>query len=378
MVNGPSRARSDDHGIASAHIPELDGIRGIAILLVLLFHGAKPIFGFGWMGVDLFFVLSGFLITLGLLKTAGRPHYFRDFYVKRALRIWPLYYLLLAYVFILLPVIHPAAPAPASGWVPYALYLQNFIHPLSTTPELGTMWSLAVEEHFYLVWPLVVFLVPRDSLRSFALGIVGLALALRLALAATTIPPWFTYFATPCRMDALAMGALLSLALTGSDRDQRAVRRWAPPVAIAGGVVSIVAAVWLGSESINGSVPTAHPMVRAGLFSVVGLASVGFVGFAMTRRASYLSAFLRAPWLRYLGTISYGIYVYHMAVFELLVPESVRTGAASESAEAKLIRHLGWLALTLLVASLSWYAFEKPILRLKSLLGAKDAGILGR
>src|SRR5205814_7162636 len=90
-------------GHARVHFPELDGVRGIAILLVLLFHSARHVFAVGWVGVDLFFVLSGFLISLGLQKTAGGPRYFRNFYTKRALRIWPIYYLLLAYVFVLAP-----------------------------------------------------------------------------------------------------------------------------------------------------------------------------------------------------------------------------------------------------------------------------------
>src|SRR5258708_867781 len=80
-----------------AHVPELDGVRGFAIVAVLLFHSMRHAFSIGWVGVDLFFVLSGFLITLGLVRTAGEPHYFRNFYTKRALRIWPLYYLILLY-----------------------------------------------------------------------------------------------------------------------------------------------------------------------------------------------------------------------------------------------------------------------------------------
>ncbi len=370
----PIQSRPAERANEAAHVPELDGIRGIAIVLVLLFHGAKRLFDFGWMGVDLFFVLSGFLITLGLLKTSGRPHYFRNFYVKRALRIWPLYYLLLAYVFLLLPALGLAARPSMSECLGYGLYLQNFLHPLTAAWELGPTWSLAIEEHFYLVWPLVVFFLPRPALKAFALAIVVAALALRVGLTAAEVPAWFGYFATPCRVDALAAGALLSLAVTGAERERLAVGRWSAPVAITAGTAAIALALWLGSDTLNGSRPTPHPVVRAVLFSLVCLASAGFVGLATTHPQSRLSAQLRARWLRYCGKISYGIYIYHMVLFQLVLRTLAHFGADPDAPLVKFVRHTSGLALTFAVASISWYALERPILGLKAVLAPSETG----
>ena len=160
-------------------IPALDGLRGIAIILVMLHHftyyrptsGIDALIGsvlfFGWTGVDLFFVLSGFLITGILLDTRGSERYFTSFYARRTLRIFPLYYLVLFLAFVVLPkfpAVHPvlAGQADVPPQWPYWLYLTNFsiadrgwVHGW-----VDVAWSLAIEEQFYLVWPLVIWLCP--------------------------------------------------------------------------------------------------------------------------------------------------------------------------------------------------------------------------
>jgi peptidoglycan/LPS O-acetylase OafA/YrhL len=160
------------------HIPALDGLRGIAILSVMLLHftnaiaalpgsptsAARSVFGWGWTGVDLFFVLSGFLITGILLDSKGHPLYFRSFYARRALRIFPLYYAAL-FLFFVVPRAIPSVPATYSfAWHDqrwFWFYLGNF-HPLGPDAKqfIGQFWSLAIEEQFYLVWPLLIWLTP--------------------------------------------------------------------------------------------------------------------------------------------------------------------------------------------------------------------------
>ena len=153
-------------------IPQLDAVRGIAVLVVMLHNsGAFPrLFAHGWMGVDLFFVLSGFLISGILLDTKQSESYFNNFYIRRCLRIWPLYYSALVFMFVLVPFLRPSEASAifasrSSPWWAFPLFLQNFLVPSPTgaTGLLGVTWSLAVEEQFYLVWPWVIRYCSCDS-----------------------------------------------------------------------------------------------------------------------------------------------------------------------------------------------------------------------
>src|SRR5208283_2319721 len=147
-------------------IPQLDAVRGIAILIVI-FHNSlyrfpslplQSLFSYGWMGVDLFFVLSGFLITGILVDTKQSEGYFKNFYARRCLRIWPLYYSVLFLMFVAVPLVHPSIGsvviARSSPWWAYLFFLQNFLvhSQVSAAGPLGVTWSVAIEEQFYLVW----------------------------------------------------------------------------------------------------------------------------------------------------------------------------------------------------------------------------------
>ena len=184
------------------HIPALDGLRGVAILMVLWFHYYGPIYKFcaspfdrfivltintGWMGVDLFFALSGFLITGILLDAKGAPHYFRNFYARRALRIFPIYYGFLFVILIVIPRFHQYSPGLAQTvrdqawlWL-YGTNIATTFFPIKLAGFLHT-WSLAVEEHFYLVWPAIVLVLNRRQLAVASLCIVVVALITRTLL----------------------------------------------------------------------------------------------------------------------------------------------------------------------------------------------------
>ncbi|MFO1426559.1 MAG: acyltransferase [Steroidobacteraceae bacterium] len=205
----------------------LDGVRAIAILLVIP-HNADiypadpgPFWplaigaSVGWIGVQLFFVLSGFLITGQLLDAVGSPHYFRDFYLRRALRILPLYYLTLFVGLILLRALSIAPPLSAgesSAQVWLWLFLNNWVQPFgSTVHGFEHFWSLAVEEQFYLVWPFIVLACREAGLLRACVAALVLAVLTRtsLFLAGTTHDA--NYMFTICRMDALALGAIAAL-----------------------------------------------------------------------------------------------------------------------------------------------------------------------
>ena len=205
-----------------SRIPQLDAVRGLAILVVMLhnispkyplFHSDK-LFTDGWMGVDLFFALSGLLITGILLDTKQSAGYFKNFYVRRCLRIWPLYYSLLFFMFVVVRFLNPSeyhvVVQTSSPWWAFPLFLQNFLLPISTNAAgpLGVTWSLAIEEQFYLVWPVVVRFCSFAQLRRLAVAEICLSPALRYYLSLHRVDLYTNIF---CRLDGLMAGALLAL-----------------------------------------------------------------------------------------------------------------------------------------------------------------------
>jgi peptidoglycan/LPS O-acetylase OafA/YrhL len=290
-----------------ARIPALDGVRGIAILLVIAFHARAvfastlemplPVFrvlGLGWSGVDLFFALSGFLITGILLDSRKSPHYFRAFYLRRALRIFPLYF---GYLFLVLVVTrygwllisgNDLWRSTDARW--YFSYLLNWkLDHGYNDLYLGHLWSLAIEEQFYVVWPAVVFLVPRRQLKWVCVAVAAGAPAARVYLAAHGFDSEAIYRMTPCRMDVLAMGAFVAIGL----RDFReTLARWKPRVlAAAGGGILAIFAISPGPVWSNA------PMRVAGA-SLIGLLYAGLVHWAATTDRGRLRTICCKPFLR--------------------------------------------------------------------------------
>jgi peptidoglycan/LPS O-acetylase OafA/YrhL len=331
-------------------IPQLDSVRGLAVLVVLLHNTDKHQYtGFvarnGWMGVDLFFVLSGFLITGILLDTKDTDGYFRKFYARRCLRIWPLYYCALLFMFVVVPALRPSEAnkifEPRSmPWWSYLVYLQNFLVPVITgaTGLLGVTWSLAVEEQFYAVWPIVVRYCSRAQLRTLTITLICGSPILRFFLVHRG---YNVYPNTLCRLDGLMAGALLSLAFRSEIFSRDAYVR---PAWIALLIASPLALI------------TAHRMEWA-VYSFTALASVSVVYLALCSKHKWLSAIVGNRFLIYTGTISYGIYLL----------EKIPTDAEMS---LHLDRHPAFvLPLTAVatygLATVSWNLLEKPFLRLK-------------
>lgn len=333
-------------------IPQLDGIRGIAILLVI-FHNQgsryptlhlERLFANGWMGVDLFFVLSGFLITGILLDTKRAERYFTSFYVRRCFRTWPLYYVVIAFMFLVVPHIHSSKAVLAdrsAPWWAYVLYLQNFFVAIPTRAvgPLGVTWSLAIEEQFYLVWPLFVRYCSAARLRQFALCIMCLSPVLRLYLSLHGVDLYANVF---CRLDGLMAGALIAVsARTPGFLPESNIRpAWillfcAAPLAF---VSEYLGARWF-------------------TFTLSAGASAAFVYLALFSKATWLRRVLSNRALVYIGTISYGLYLLHKIPFD--AAEVIKVGMPPVVAFPTL------LAACILLATLSWRFFERPILRFR-------------
>jgi peptidoglycan/LPS O-acetylase OafA/YrhL len=390
----PSTPEPSREPKVGGHIPALDAIRGLAILMVMVYHFfdvrdithnesmAAPgqiLWGQGSFGVDLFFVLSGYLITGILADTKSASRYFRNFYIRRSLRIFPLYWGVLFATFWLLPLMgfHPYSDtAQHQAWL--WLYGTNFFQALQDSWPLSGFnhfWSLAVEEHFYLVWPLVIFWCNRRSAMFVSLACIVGAIALRLGLTlwggfAANAPA--VYALTPCRMDALALGALLALAVRGPG-GVRAVLPWAYGAGAVGGVLLLANLALAKRLEPWGPWMQGAVALRSTLYSLVFGAML--IWAVITAPGSVAGRFWSSRILRFFGKYSYALYVFHYMLrplFLALFPLEQLTRVLGSAT-------LGWLALVLLsstgtiaVALLSWDLYEKHFLKLKDVLAGQQ------
>jgi peptidoglycan/LPS O-acetylase OafA/YrhL len=353
--------------VVPGHIPQLDGLRGLAVLLVLISHsGFLEALPHGGMlkharfGVDLFFVLSGFLITGILVDSKRSEHYFRNFYARRALRIWPLYYLILFVALIAVPLFAPAMrPTAARSWPAFVFYVQNivFVQSDNNYPfALGATWSLAVEEQFYLTWPVLVFLLRKRTLGVVSASLVVVSLSLRLAGYFHGAPIGFIHFFTLSRLDAIALGSLAAIWLRSPNCTLVGWRALAYQF-LAFGVAGMVLARILMPK--NGSVVGYTFMA----FAFTGLLSLSLIS---DPQSSLLGRGLSARWLRYIGRISYGLYLLHGPIFLVWLHFRGSQGFLPSNEVARnLLAFTGQFLSATLAASISWRLFEEPILRLK-------------
>ena len=366
-----SRNVERSHGF---YHPELDALRFFAFLAVFLHHALPREAGFyinagvppaatewllaakeaGAFGLDLFFALSAYLITELLLREHAKRGTFSvsAFYMRRALRIWPLYFTFLAATVFIIPTILPSERFASNYILSFALFVGNWVCASDGIPfsVAGPLWSISVEEQFYLGWPLLLLLFGVNRIKRLALAMIAVALATRILLAVYGAEHPAVWCNTFARLDSIALGALLAFYLRGgAPQIKTAIRILLVGVALA--------SCWLAAMFLSHDGPTSVIT-----FAVSALASVMLLVAVLQENAQLL----RVPpfsWLVYLGRISYGLYVFHLLALALASNLSVVPLLGIQlNFERRLA--LAFL-LTLGLAAVSYTFLERPFLKLK-------------
>lgn len=367
----------------SGRVPELDGIRGLAIASVLAYHyfflafrfspGSFPSYlaaagRLAWSGVDLFFVLSGFLIGGILLDARESSNYFKVFYTRRFLRIVPIYAVCLVGAIVLLSLAHLNKPerfawiwAKQLPWTPYFVFLQNFWMAHRNTLGvfgLTVTWSLAVEEQFYLTLPLVIrILSPRRLVAILMAGILA-APTLRILLHALWPEHIFSWvLMMPCRADALLLGVLGAVVM----RDSRWRTRLARSRRFMQLALLLFSCGFIGL-TLRSPGPYSLGMLRFG-FTWLAMFYLTILLYGLTFRDACISKCLRWKTLGWLGSIAYGTYLLHQLIQGVFFSLFRGSPPLILSFQDFLLSVLA-LAFTLGVCYLSWTYFEKPLVQL--------------
>lgn len=364
-----------------SYIKPLDGLRSLAVLAVIFEHcyqnyelSSKVILGY--FGVRLFFVLSGFLITSILLKShtraltsSDRCQFVKSFYVRRSLRIFPIYYLMITLLCVASIVFN--LHSLQGDWIWRFFYLTNYqlcIHPTVGT-VIGHLWTLAVEEQFYLIWPWVIIYLSPRRIGPIILAVILLAPISRMITTQfDVVDHWVRKPVWSC-MDSLGMGALLAycnsgFASSGIARIGRIVNRWGYWIGIPLAVIGLIARTKGAGGTLHGN--EMNPITGFCLGIGEGLAFYKLIATCIDNKPSWMMSILSSKPLVDMGKISYGMYLYHPIVMTLalmgldrLLQTDPRYGYAVH------VYYLTTVTVTYFISWISWRLIEKPVLSLK-------------
>lgn len=366
----------------ASRIPELDGIRGLAILLVLGHH-ILPLASYltqnsflksigaaseiGWVGVDIFFVLSGFLITGILLRSRNEPHYFKNFYARRSLRIFPLYYLVVGALLIFLPQLEKDNPAyTQSFWPVFMLYQQNWLYLITPTPSQwpAHTWSLAIEEQFYMVWPAIVYWLKRPQLLTFSIGVIIFSLFLRVILILLNVKAFgfptsgFFYLGTVTRFEGLALGAAIALVFESAPIWSDRIKKYA------GMSIFISFGLFLAIALSTPDPRENSVLLQTIGYSLLALGTGSLIVLVTTLPLQHwLRVIFRMPVMTFFGKYSYAMYLLHSPFITLLIGYMLKTHR--RSGQMWLLYIVLSFAGTVALSLLSWHLLEKHMLKLK-------------
>jgi peptidoglycan/LPS O-acetylase OafA/YrhL len=353
--------------IQTKHIPALDGLRGLAILMVICWHyfPTLRIFSIGYTGVDLFFVLSGYLITGRLLATQNEPHYFRKFYRNRILRIFPLYYVVLiifyAAIFLLTKKENfEKLSFYTAHWSNFFLFTENWsfiFFGLPQEPYLTHFWSLAVEEQFYLVWPFMIYFVSpaRIRLRLWCFLVIGVII---IRIFIFNRYGAINHFNTFSRMDSLIIGAILcQMHISKVVIHQSRINR----------LLIVLTFLIFGVEIVLGGIRFNSTFIETIGYSCIAIFFACLIHVTV-QSDNFISRIFKLRFLRFCGKISYGLYVFHWPVL-LIAGSKLANWGLNRFPDDILITKIIALAISIVISFVlsmtSYRYFESFFLRLK-------------
>jgi peptidoglycan/LPS O-acetylase OafA/YrhL len=347
---------------------------GISMKINNYFYGVFS--SIGWQGLILFFVISGFLITGILLDTRQKANYFSDFYLMRFLRLFPLYYCYLLLLFLIPGLLFPTDAGHMdhiyrnSGWV--LAHLTNFLVAREGWEEIipvGHLWSLALQEQFYLFWPLLVLVCSRRTLLVICTVIVVFCLLLRCKLLVDGVDPTVIYVLPFTRLDSLAIGSLLAV-LIRSGLNQVILVKTARMITVTG--IVVFTAIFLLYKRMHWS----DPVIQSGGFTLFSLCCASVIVLALNQSArGALNRLLSNAGLRFLGRHSYGLYVWHPAIISIFISLGLHK-LMPRWGSSELPSQLAFYAITfsasVLVSIVSWHLIEKRFLKFRRLAARKE------
>jgi peptidoglycan/LPS O-acetylase OafA/YrhL len=295
------------------YIKEFDGWRGVGILFVILAHSATQYFIGAWIFMEMFFVMSGFLITGILVDTKPKPGYYKNFMARRIVRVFPLYYLSLIIFFFVLPETWMDFSYYNNRQAWYWLYGTNWLMSIegrSPTQTIDHFWSLAIEEQFYITWPLMVWIFSRKNLVRFCLFLFVASYIFRnIGLQLGFVIP-FPYVATLGRMEPIVLGSLIALLVRSN---KSILEKITPYVLLIFGLLSIVSFIYAGSFHMD------HPVNYRFTYTMVDIFFAGMITLTLSSNLPVLlRRIFRHPFIIKVGVMSYGLYIFHNIIFSLV------------------------------------------------------------
>jgi peptidoglycan/LPS O-acetylase OafA/YrhL len=364
---------------------ELDGVRGIAVLLVIAYHACKRADYFtqnavlhfitgltsvGWIGVDIFFTLSGFLITSILFRTREHEHYFRNFYARRILRIVPIYLVLIILTLAFAPKLEAEFTSSLSTALPaLLLFQQNWIAIFLNVPMtayLWVTWSLAVEEQFYFTWPFVVCRFRRETLLKIGAAYVAISFLARIVgvlffenVGKSTIH-YFFYYNSFTRFEQLLIGALLAILLTYAHLKEK-IRRYSVPVFLISFAIFLALVITAPTTPHPGS---GYIPLTIGVYTSVALFTAGLIAaFSTYPETALVRRLFQNKIFSFFGEYSYSMYLFHIPVMLIVMDWFWR--AKMRGAEIYVLYIFVTFSITIAIALLAWNLVEKHALNLK-------------
>ena len=350
-----------------SYYPTLDGLRGLAILFVLLYHNFNFAnhFFFAWLGVDLFFVLSGYLITSILLESVNSPHYLRNFYMKRVLRVFPLYYLSLVILLFLLPMLgffQNEAPYYVHNQWWFWLYLQNWLfsfHSPASAHYMNHYWSLGVEEQFYLVWPFIILWLRKlRRLLVFMIAVLVVLLIFRSIMWMYRIEDFnYTTFYLFTRIDGICIGCLVAIL---QRINFNFLNKNTALIAVSLAILNFI----FYFLNRNNNFPYFAFVGYTTFAALFGL----LLNESVAGETRIINAVLTIPVLKFFGKISYGLYIFHWPVYLIVYPFFIKKLEDLYHFNVGVTQVICAIIATLaalLISVISYYGFEMRFLKLK-------------